>query len=253
MATGTSHEVQQAYLVRPGNLAVGACYVIGANGNDNPGAMLMDPVLSNASATVDYRVGATLAGVIGTRYSLVRAGYVVPLPGHFDQLVVYNVTGAAGVIVPEVAATSSHLQNSGGGSGSAVVGQRLVPSSATFEHAFYIAAVANTATSSAWVVPPQNSITVAAVRVWSGTPCTSAGGTYLLTVTATTAAGVSRSLISSFNLETISAATLTATTLSTTTADLAVRGGETITVTATSNNADLVIGDVAVSVEFTLT
>lgn len=253
MATGTSHEVQQAYMIRPGNLAVGATYIIGANGNDNPGAMLLDPVLSNAHATIDYRVGATLAGVVGTRYTLVRAGYVVPLPGHYDQLVAYNVTGAAGVVVPEVVATSSHLLNSGSGSGAGAMGQRLALNSGTFEHAFYVPVVANVATSSAWVVPPQNGITVAAIRVWSGTPCTSAGGTYLLTVTATTAAGVSRSLITAFNLETISAATLTATTLSTTTADLAVRGGETITITATSNNADLVIGDVAVSVEFTLT
>lgn len=253
MATGTSHEVQQAYMIRPGNLAVGATYIVGANGNDNPGAMLLDPVLSNASATIDYRVGATLAGVVGTRYTLVRAGYVVPLPGHYDQLVVYNVAGAAGVVVPEVVATSSHLLNSGSGSAAGTMSQRLTLSGATFEHAFYIGVVANTATSVTWVVPPQNGITVTALRVWSGTPCTSAGGTYLLTATATTQAGVARSLITSYNLEAISAATLTAATVSTTAADLVIRGGETITITATSNNADLVIGDVAVSVEFTLT
>ncbi len=240
-------------MIRPGDLAVGAVYIVGASGNDNPGAMLLDPVLSNASATTDYRVGATLAGVVGTRYTLVRAGYVVPLPGHYDQLVAYNVTGAAGVVVPEVVATSSHLLNSGAGSGAGAMGQRLALSGATFEHAFYVPAVANAATAVTWTVPPQSGITITAVRIWSGTPCTSAGGTYLLTATATNQAGVARSLIASVNLETIAAATLTAATLTTTTADLAVRGGETVTITATSNNADLVIGDVAVSVEFTLT
>lgn len=254
MADGISPEVQQAYLYRA-STADGNVLILGANGDDDPGFLLVDPVLSNDSAATNYRVSTSLAAAVaGTRCALVRAGYVVPLPGHYGQLVAYNVSGSGASVNVEVAATTSHLRNSGGGAGSAMLSQRQRPATNSFFHAFRLSVVANAATSTTWLVPNKapNGATTASIKVWSKTPCTSAAGTYLLTVTATNPAGVVRSLITAFNLETISAATLTSATLSTTAADLVLRPGDLVTVTGTSNNADLVIGDVAVELAFDL-
>lgn len=254
MADGLSPEVQQAYLYRA-SVADGNVLILGAGGDDDPGFVLVDPVVSNDSAATNYRVGPSLHAVtVGTRCGLVRASYVVPLPGHFDQLVCYNVSGSGASVNGEIAATTGQLRNSGSGSGAAAIGQRERPAAKRFYRTMRIAVVANVATSVSWTVPNKapNGATLVSLKAWSKTPCTSAAGTYLLTATATNAAGAARSLISSFNLEAIVSATLTSTTLLTTSADLVLRQGETVTVTATSNNADLVIGDLAVELEFDL-
>lgn len=241
----------QAYQCRPGQLADGTVYIIGPGGDDDPGFILTDPVLNNDSATTSYLVGATIVGTVGSgiRKTLIPAGFIVPLPGDFEQLVFYNTSGSGANVNPDVAATTNAAGNSSAADPH-VVGQRLAPSSSTFERAFRMTVTANVAVTKTWT--PKADITLASMRVWSKVPCTSAGGTYLLTGTATGGPRGTRTLFTAFNLEAITAATLTAVTMATDADLLKIDKGETVSLVATSNNADLVIGDVAFSAEFTI-
>lgn len=250
-ALGIPPDISQSYQIRPGNLADGCLYVIGPKGDDNPGFILHDPVITNDNSTRDFLVGTSLAGVVGSgvRKTLVRAGWTIPFPGEFEQLVIYNVSGSGGNVAPDVLARTLGRGNSCHNVPQ-VPGQRLTPSGTTFDKTFRVTVTANATVTVTWT--PAHDITLAAVRAWSKVPCTSAGGTYLFNAQASGGRRGTRALIAAnYSLEGISAATLASPTMGTST-DLLVDAGELVTMTFVSNNADLVIGDLAVALEYTL-
>lgn len=222
-------------------LAVGGIYIIGADGDKDPGRVLHDLEVYNDDDADDIWVSTTLTGAVtagSTNRTRVPAGKSVFLPGAIAQLVVFNPTGSGGTVVWGVRALNL------GRVGPDTIGGHP-------GHGEYVARVTVVQNDTVTVeVTANRNITISSVKVYSNARNTSAAGTVSMAVE--NADGDDVLNTASYDLEAISDDTLTACTLTATTARLDIDAGETISVIVTSNNADMVEGDLQVAIGYSL-
>ncbi len=226
-----------------GGVGEGKVFSYGKFGDIDPGSVMRDVEVRNHGTIDVYASRRGLRGAVGTTdyRQIVKAGKSGFFAGDLDNLCIYNVNGSGavapcGVIAEQLGRADSRDMN--GHPGEA-------------EWVYRMATTANAAvTKTRTNYDPR---TITGIYAWSKTVCTSAAGTYLLTATKTTVAGVSRNLLaSSLSLDGLTTVTLGTASLTATTAYLDLDPGETLILTATSNNADLVQGDLMLAVAWTL-
>ena len=236
------------------SIAAKTLYRLGPDGDIDPGSrfagdpgnVLVDAVFKNtgtvdlqvANSPVEMLIGDAL-GVV--HYTLVPAGEAIELVGERGEMCVYN---------PEAADAGSYTIDS-------LLGRRTNRSAVNRAPAFTVIdghpghdpelsarviGQANGVASVTLTVPKGtgDGFTIAAIELLAQTKPASAGGTYLLTVTG---AGNNLLVAATFDLETLTAVTVETLVLTGTAADLNLDPGDSVVITATSNNEDLATAD----------
>lgn len=198
------------------SLGSGEVYVVGPNGDTDPGHALEDIVISNTGATA-IRVASSLTGVQGARFLLINTGTPpVTIKGPRDALIIKTNTAAASTFSVTAEAYYRNSARDGGAKGA-----KGDPGVLTRYRSGRLGFTANTAdvTTTARF---KGSPTISAIKLYAGTAPTGA------TITVTVSDLQGRNLLSaaSFDLETLVGGTLTSLTLTSSTDLLALgRGG----------------------------
>ncbi len=215
----------EPYFHSVSSLASRDVYVIGPNGDDDPGYALESVVVSNTGAT-GLRIAASLDGVVGTRHILLPTALApVELEGPFNSLVFKTNTDAASTFS---VTGMGYYRNSARDGG---VKPSQGPGVLTRYRPGELGFVANTSTDT--VVQIKGRETLSALKLWA--TAAPSGATIELTMTDSKGRSL---LAAAFDLESLVAATLTSVPLTTSTDLLTVeRGPVTLTVRST-NGAD---------------
>lgn len=231
-------EYEPFLLRRAAGLGEGIVYAIGPGGDKNP-SFVLDEVWVRNTGSKDIYVGKGLVGAVAgsDEQILVAAGKDELLRGPFASLALYNLNGSGGAGAFNLDAKKLHVANhsrAGGHPGHGEIFGRLV-------------GVGNAAVPIALKSPAK--IRVTGVRTWSKVVPSSAAGTFLGTVS-----GRGNNLLSAtnINLKALTTVTLQTQALTATTASLDLEPDEDIVITGTSNNVDLVPGDVLFSILYDL-
>lgn len=226
---GLSHEPTTA-------LAVGAVYIVGKNGDHDPGVVMFAPEVYNSDTADDIWVGRTMSEAMTAGSGRIRipAGKSKFLPGAWATLVAFNPSTSAGTVVWGVVyenrgALGPDLEGGHPGHGGA---------------AARIVAVQN-ATSTVHTFTVRRKVSLTGVRAFSVSKNTSAGGSVLLHLK--NAAGTSLLVAATFDLETLTNGVLETLSLTATSALLDLEPGDTVRAWVVSDNADMAEGDLAVS------
>jgi len=220
-------------------LAVGGVYIVGPNGHTDPGRVMYAVEVYNSDDTDDMWVARTLADAVtaGSGRIRVPAGKSRFLPGAWGTLVAHLPSTAAGTVVWGL------VYERRGELGPFVVGGH--PGHGAID--VTITAVQDAVATLSLTV--QRNMTISGIRAFSNARNTSAGGAILLAVKVATLTLLTGA---TFDLETISDDTLATVGLTATTARLDLNIGDVIVITVTSNNADMVEGDLALGLLYTL-
>lgn len=227
----------EPFLLRPvAALGEGQCYALGPGGDKNPGFVLGDIAVRN-TGTRDLLVGKGLVGAVaGDERILVPAGTSRVLEGEYASMVLHNAQGSGGATSWDLDARKLQIRNhtkQGGHPG----------------HGELFARIAGTPNGFVQVVLEAFArMRVVGHRSWSKTVPTSTG-TFVATLT-----GAGNNLLdaASINLKGLTTVDLETQALTGTAAHLDLEPGAPIVWTATSNNVDLVAGDVLLSLLYEL-
>lgn len=222
-------------------IADGELFVLGPNGDVDPGYLLQDVQIRNVGAK-DIYVAVTLRGAVGSTSfrSLIPTGASTPVElcrGPIESIAVYNLSGSGASTKVSITGDLLPLNNAG----------KALPSHPG-HGCYFFRPAQSPAASAAVTLTARHKITATGLYVWSKLPRTSALGFYRLTATAG-----GRNLLAApfFDLETLVAATLAAPALVGAAAALNIEPNEPIVVTAQSDNADLSVGDLLIGLEYT--
>jgi len=220
-------------------LAIGGVYIVGPNGHTDPGRVMYAVEVYNSDDTDDMWVARTLADAVtaGSGRIRVPAGKSRFLPGAWGTLVAHLPSTAAGTVVWGL------VYEDRGVKGPFVVGGH--PGHGEMDAT--ITAVQNATVTLNLTV--QRNMTISGIRAFSDAKNTSAGGTILLAVKVAT---VTLLTGATFDLETLTDGVLETVGLTATTALLDLDIGDVIVITVVSNNADMVEGDLALGLLYTL-
>lgn len=215
----------ETHIHHQSSLASGEVYIIGPNGDDDPGHALEQVVVSNTGSTA-LRCAVSLTGVQGTRFLLLPANAVDELPGPFDTLVFKTNTAAASTFSVLGQAYYRNSQNDGGvkgAKGNARTDTRHRSGRLSFTAGSTVATTARF----------RGPATISAIKLYAGTAPSGA------TITLSIADGQGRNVLSAttFDLETLVGGTLTELTLTASTDLLTIPRNGTVVFTVVSSNA----------------
>lgn len=217
----------EAYFLSVSSLASGALYVVGPNGDDDPGRALEQVVVSNTGTTA-LRVSTSITGIQGSRHVIVPEATALPLEGPYDALIFKTNTAAASTFS---ATGTGFYRNSARDGG--VKGAQDTPSAETRYRTGRLSFTAGStvATTATFKGPA----TISAIKLYAGTA--PSGGTITLAI----ADSQGRNLLSAtnFDLETLVGGTLTTLTLTGSTDLLTIaRNGAVVFTVASSDGGD---------------
>ena len=220
-------------------LAVGAVYIVGLNGDVDPGRVMYGPEVYNLDTTDDMWVDRTLAGVLTAGSGRIRipAGKSRFLPGAWGTLVAHNPSTSGGTIAWGI------VYEDRGALGPFVAGGH--PGHGSLAARYTV--VQNDVVTKTYTV--QRRLTITGYRAFSVAKNTSAAGSVLLAVSAR---AVSLLTSATYDLEGITNGAIATVGLTATTSRLDLEPGDVITETVTSNNVDMVEGDLATALLYTL-
>lgn len=221
-------------------LAVGAVHIVGAYGDANPGKVLTDVEVYNTSEDDDIFVALTLTDAVTAGSSRIRvpAGKSRFLAGPVAQLVVHNPAASGGAVTWGIVAlkTNRNLPDVLGGH----------PGHG--EHAVRIVAVQDDDATE--TVRTVRAVVYSSFCAYSDVENTSASGGVTLTIEA---GGNDLLAAVPYDLEAgITPGTLDEIAQTATAADLSLDAGADVTITVTSDNADMVEGDLAIGLRYVL-
>lgn len=214
----------ESYFLSVSSLASGAIYVVGPNGDDDPGRALEQVVVSNTGSTA-IRVATSLTGIQGTRHIVINnATSPTKLEGPYDALIFKTNTAAASTFSATGIGFYRNSARDGG-----VKGAQDSPGDETRYRTGRLSFTAGStvATTATFRSPA----TISAIKLYAGTA--PSGGTITLAV----ADGQGRNLLSAatFDLETLVGGTLTSLTLTGSTDLLTIARGGTVVFTVASS------------------
>jgi len=217
----------------------GAVYLVTPNGDKDFGRVLGDIEVGNPAA-FDIWVGKTLSEAVtaGSERVRVLAGKSTFLAGPYATMVVYNPAGSGGSCLWRINALKTARLNPGVRGGHAGHGEIMAR----------VVAVANgvaTVRVTTW-----RACTITGARAWSDVKEASAAGSVLLAIKN----ALNEDILSSgsYDLEGMTNNVLATLPLTATTSRLSLAAGATLDIKVTSNNIDLVVGDLAIAILYEL-